>query len=168
MYDPPALFVKLQASLPANWLAAYDIELALVLGVVGGDLSSITELSNRLIEDAAENRNLPVRRGKVVPPKDAKILTSAMLEACCAARRSPPERLIQLNDILLGVDVHSRAASRAPEKRIKAFLLLMENPEVGVREIARRLRVSVSTASTWREEIHNLQRQARNARRNGN
>ncbi len=164
MNDPFAILAKLQERLPSNWLEAYDIDLILVLRIVGADPASIVELSNRLIEDTAENRRLPVGRGKVVRRADAAILTVAMLEACCAVGRLPPDRLLQLNEMLLGVDVHPRAASKAPAKKLKAFLMVVENPQASVREIARKVGVSPGTASRWRKEFDRLRDRALKAK----
>ena len=157
MNDPFARFAKLQERLPSNWLEAYDIDLILVLRIVGADPASIVELSSRLIEDTAKNQHLPVDRGKVVRPTDVKILTVAMLEACCAVGHPPPELLLQLNEILLlGVDFHPRAASKKHDQKNKAFAYWIENPKVGVLALAREVGVSRGTASRWHKEFRDL------------
>ena len=161
MNDPFARFAKLQERLPSNWLEAYDIDLILVLGIVGADPASIVKLSNRLIEDTAENRHLPVGRGKVVPPADAKTLTVAMLNACSVFGLPPPDRLLKLNEMLLGADVQPRAASKKHGQKNKAFAHWIENPKVGVRAIARELGVSSGTASEWLKEFRGLESRVR-------
>ena len=157
MINPFEISAKLREGIPPERLEAYGIDHELVWDVVmSGRLESIVALSNRLLEDTIENRRLPPGRAKVVRPVDAKLLTVGMLRVCCFFGRPLPDCLLRLNEMLLDVDRQQRTASKASAKKNKAFLVFIENSDVGVREVARKVGVSPGTASGWRKEFDRL------------
>jgi hypothetical protein len=143
------LFEKLSA----RQLEHYEIGGELVYGAVGlGDLLKICELSIRLIEDTRENQRMPVGRGTVVPPKEIKVLTVAMLDACNFYGRPPPNVLIRLNEMLLGAEIRSRSESKRAEEKRQALHIFAANPKAGHNEVARALGVSKGAISNWFKE----------------
>ena len=136
--------------LPPERLKRYGIGGELVYGAIAlGDLLKICELSIRLIEDTRENQNKLVGRGKVVPPKEAKVLTVAMLDACNFHGCPPPNVLIRLNEMLLGADIRSRSESKLAGQKRQALHIFAANPKAGRNEVARILGVSKGSISAW-------------------
>jgi len=160
--NPFDILVELQDRISTERLYKYGIDWKLLTGIVWAHHESIIKLSNRLIEDMDVNRRLPVgQRKDIVSPADAKSLTSAMLKGCSIFGSPPPSPLVRLNDKLLGADVQPRVSSKEPVKKRKAFLVLMENPKIGVRALARQLGVSQGTASKWCREFGDLENRVR-------
>ena len=145
----------LYEKLPPEQLKRCGIGGELVSGAVAfGDLLKICEMSIRLIEDTRKNRRLPVGGGKRVPPKEAKVLTVAMLDACNFYGRPPPNVLIRLNEMLLEADIRSRSESKRAEQKRQALHIFAANPKAGRNEVARALGVAKSTISDWCNDPH--------------
>ena len=153
MKDPWVGLSDLYEKLPPEGLERYGIGGNLVSGAVAlGDLLKICELSIRLIEDIRENQDMPVGRGKVIPPKEAKVLTVAMLDACNFYGCPPPNVLIRLNEMLLGADKRSRSESKRADEKRQALHIFAANPKAGRNEVARALGISKGTISNWFKE----------------
>jgi len=104
------------------------------------------------LRDAEKKGQHPVRRGKTLSRLDIADLAFTMLESA----RAPGDQLLSLLQELLNVDRHRKSLAASSHEQFDRAAnweaqSALQGAGCGVRELARRVSVSVSTASQWKK-----------------
>ncbi len=132
------------------------IDLGVLYKAINGDSESVTKVSQLLLDEIKKGRDLAasgeahaVSRGLVMAPSNINALAIEMLKACRRRCCPPPEKLVELITVQLEVDARARRQIPRSMEKFEALLFLAENPEIGVRRLAKKLGVSHTTVSEW-------------------
>lgn len=122
-----------------------------------GNKAAVEELSDTLVNnirlrDTRTKRGDThlVMRGAFLSDRLIGNFAYRMLRACSRTDLPPPETLVDLMQQLLRQDRPPAKSERRYTQRLEAIGYLNENPNAGIREIARTVGVNPSTVGRWR------------------
>jgi hypothetical protein len=123
-----------------------------------GEANAIVDLSQTLCTNLAQ-RNIQVSKGRTQVVGRGEFLSDSlinnfayrMLKACQRTKQVPPLELVELFQISLNQDRRPAKSDRRYMQWLEAVAFMKENPEAGVREIARTVDVNPSTVSRWKQ-----------------
>jgi hypothetical protein len=99
-----------------------------------------------------ESGAAPVRVGKLCSRSLIGQIAFDLLESCECWNYSPGPELVQLVGELLDQRSYKQGASREFDAREQAISIIAQRPDVGGRELAKEVKVNVSTVSRWRKD----------------
>jgi hypothetical protein len=94
----------------------------------------------------------PVRTKDLLAPSIIARVATDILGTYALWGHPPGYELVELFSALLGVDKRPLEGDRQSEARNKAAWILAQAPDIGVRELARLVKVNASSVSRWRED----------------
>jgi hypothetical protein len=102
---------------------------------------------NRTLSETA-----PVRAKKLLAPSIIARVAIDILDSDVVFGHPPGHELVGLFSALLGVDKRPLESDRQFDARNKAAWILAQAPDIGIRELARLVKVNASSVSRWRED----------------